>query len=90
MADMESLKAEIAASAARLMVDEGNIDGEVLQLTTFVLVDFFRDMGTPIPYEELQPLTIKILQDILEPHMDMMAKHFEAVRAEKNPSAKDE
>ncbi len=84
------MSVDTAKILSRLMVDEGNIDGAVLQLTTFVLVDFFRDMGTPIPYEELQPLTIKILQDILEPHMDMMAKHFEAVRAEKNPSAKDE
>lgn len=71
---------------ARLMVDEGNIDGAVLQLTTFVLVDFFREIGTAIPYEELQPLTIKILQDILEPYMELMEKHFAAIRAEKSPS----
>ncbi len=75
---------------ARLMVDEGNIDGSVLQLTTFVLVDFFRDMDTPIPYEELQPLTIKILQDILEPYMEMMEKHFAALKAEADGSKDDE
>lgn len=69
----------------RLMVDEGNIDGAVLQLTTFVLVDFFREAGTPIPYEELQPLTIKILQDILEPYMELMEKHFAALKSAENP-----
>ncbi|MBP7114068.1 MAG: hypothetical protein KBA40_01295 [Candidatus Peribacteraceae bacterium] len=68
---------------SRLMVDEGNIDGAVLQVTTFVLVDFFHEADTPIPYEELQPLTIKILQDILEPYMEVMEKHFAALRAEK-------
>lgn len=72
----------------KLMVDEGNIDGSVLQLTTFVLVDFFEDMGMPIPYDELQPLTIKILQDILEPYMELMEKHFAALRAEQ--TEKDE
>ncbi len=67
---------------SRLMVDEGNIDGSVLQLATFVLVDFFSASESPIPYEELQPLTIKILQDILEPYMEMMEKHFAALRAQ--------
>lgn len=71
---------------SRLMVDEGNIDGAVLQLTTFVLADFLEAIGTPIPYEELQPLTIKILQDILEPHMEVMEKYFAMQRAAKEPS----
>lgn len=61
---------------SRLMVDEGNIDGTVLQLTTFVLVDFFEKLKFPIPFADLQPLTIKILQDILEPHMELMAEYF--------------
>lgn len=67
---------------SRLMVDEGNIDGSVLQLATFVLVDFFSASDSPIPYEDLQPLTIKILQDILEPYMEMMEKYFAALRAQ--------
>ncbi len=75
---------------SRLMVDEGNIDGAVLQLTTFVLVDFFHETVSPIPYEELQPLTIKILQDILEPYMELMKKHFAERQAEKAPSDNDE
>lgn len=74
----------------KLMVDEHNIDGSVLQLTTFVLVDYFEIMHLHAPYEELQPLTIKILQDILEPHMDMMAKYFEARRAEKEGGREEE
>lgn len=75
---------------SRLMVDEGNIDGSVLQLATFVLVDFFSQSDSPIPYEELQPLTIKILQDILEPYMEMMEKHFAALRAERDGTNNDE
>lgn len=74
---------------SRLMVDESNIDGSVLQFTTFVLVDYFDSIGREVEYEAMQPLTIKILQDILEPHMEKMEKYFEAMRAEKE-GGKDE
>ncbi|OGJ62756.1 hypothetical protein A3A67_03505 [Candidatus Peribacteria bacterium RIFCSPLOWO2_01_FULL_51_18] len=60
----------------KLMVDESNIDGAVLQLTTFVLVDFFESEKLPIPYQELQPLTIKILQDVIEPHLPRIEQYF--------------
>lgn len=65
---------------SRLMVDAANIDGSLLQFTTFVLVDFFELAGKPIPYDDLQPLTVKILQDIIQPHMEMMEKYFEEIR----------
>lgn len=68
---------------ARLMVDENNIDGALLQFTTFVLVDFFDAAGRDVSYEELQPLTVKILQDLIEPHMEMMQAYFERLRQEK-------
>lgn len=68
---------------SRLMVDESNIDGSVLQFTTFVLVDFFDALGREVTYEAMQPLTVKILQDIIEPHMEAMEKYFAAIRAEK-------
>ncbi len=74
----------------KLMVDEGNIDGSVLQLTTFVLVDYFEKIGSPVPYADLQPLTIKVLQDILEPHMETMEKHFQAQREAEKKEEEDE
>jgi hypothetical protein len=64
----------------KLMVDEHNIDGTVLQLTTFVVVDFFDMMSLHAPYEELQPLTMKILQDLLEPYMATMVEHFKQLK----------
>lgn len=69
---------------SRLMPDEGNIDGAVLQITTFVLVDFFLEHGRVVTYEDMQPLTVKILQDILEPHVETMEKYFAAKHAEKD------
>lgn len=60
----------------KLMVDEANIDGTVLQLTTFVLVEFFGQLKRPIPYEKLQPLTISILQNIIEPYLYKVEEHF--------------
>lgn len=71
---------------SKLMVDEHNIDGTVLQFTTFVLVDFFELKGVPIPYEDLQPLTIKILQDLLEPHMTTMEEYFKKITGEEGLS----
>lgn len=67
---------------SKLMVDENNIDGSVLQLTTFVLVDYFTSLGRIVSYQDLEPLTIKILQDILEEHLSTMEKYFQALREE--------
>ncbi len=67
---------------SKLMVDEGNIDGTVLQLATFVLVDFFDNNNRPVPYDQLQPLTIKILQDVIQPHMDVMEAYFARLKME--------
>lgn len=74
---------------SKLMVDEGNMDGTVLQLTTFVLIDFFEGIGREVSYDSMQPLTIKVLQDLLEPHMEFMEKYFAGLRAEKEGN-KDE
>lgn len=75
---------------SKLMVDEDNIDGTVLQLSTFVLVDFFEQQKMTIPFEDLQPLTIKILQDVIEPHMETMERHFARIREQQNPKNDDE
>lgn len=74
---------------SRLMVDEGNIDGTVLQLTTFVLVDFFANQGHPVDYEKLQPLTIKILQDIIEPYIDVMERYMAKIKEEQGDKEED-
>lgn len=75
---------------SKLMIDENNIDGSVLQLTTFVLVDYFTLLGRLVSYEDLEPLTIKILQDILEEHLSTMEKYFKALREESEGKERDE
>lgn len=52
-----------------LIVDEGNIDGTVLQLTTFVLEEFLKGHGMAVPFPDLQRVTISILQSVFEGHM---------------------
>ncbi|MEK7590627.1 MAG: hypothetical protein AAB489_00245 [Patescibacteria group bacterium] len=73
-----------------LMVDEKNIDGTVLQLTTFVLEEFFRSKAgghSHIPFEKLHPLTASILQTVFEPFLEDIEKHLlersQAGRADK-------
>ncbi|MDO8648976.1 MAG: hypothetical protein Q7R81_04305 [Candidatus Peregrinibacteria bacterium] len=61
----------------KLMVDERNIDGTVLQLTTFVLLEFFQSKeggAKDVPFESLQPFTASILQTVLEPFLHMVVK----------------
>ncbi len=57
----------------KLMLDETNIDGTVLQLTTFVLQEFFRSpVGgkRDIPFENLHGLAASTLQTVFEPFLD--------------------
>ncbi|MBU2213399.1 hypothetical protein KKC44_01875 [Patescibacteria group bacterium] len=58
----------------RLMIDEKNIDGTVLQLTTFVLQEFFQSRRRETPFEKIQPLTASILQTVLQPFMGAARK----------------
>jgi hypothetical protein len=51
----------------KLMIDDKNIDGSVLQLTTFVLQRFFETRKKAVKFEKLQPLTASILQTVFEP-----------------------
>jgi len=53
----------------KLMIDGRNIDGTVLQLSTFVLQEFFGKNGKAAPFEKLQPLTAGILQTVFEPFL---------------------
>ena len=75
---------------SKLMVDEDNIDGTVLQLSTFVLVHYFEHVEWPIPFEKLQPLTIKILQDVIEPHMEVMERYFARMKEEQTKEEPEE
>ncbi len=54
----------------KLVVENENVDGTVLQLGTFVLSEYFQKHKKPIPFEQLQPLTGSILQLVFEPFMD--------------------
>jgi hypothetical protein len=58
----------------RLMTDEKHIDGTVLQLTTFVLQEFFQKQKKEIAFEKLQPLTASILQTVFEPFIPEVRK----------------
>ncbi|MDB4978012.1 MAG: hypothetical protein JWM56_198 [Candidatus Peribacteria bacterium] len=71
------LSYETVSILTRLMLDEHNIDGTVLQLTTFVLQDFFRSArggAKEIPFEKLHLLTASILQSIFEPFLSAIDK----------------
>jgi len=59
----------------KLMVDEKNVDGTVLQLTTFVLQEYFHlALKRDAPYEKVQPLTASILQTVFGPFMSHAKK----------------
>lgn len=67
------LSLEPSAILQRLMVDEHNIDGTVLQLTAFILQEYFRSerggQKEP-PFEKLHIFAANILQTVFEPFMD--------------------
>lgn len=60
----------------KLMVDEKNIDGSVLQLSAFVLQEFFKSTGRTAEFAKLQPLTAGILQAVFEPFMKRARKQL--------------
>lgn len=52
-----------------LIVDDQNIDGTILQLTSFVLQTFLEEQGKKPEFEQLQKLSAGILQSLFTPHM---------------------
>jgi hypothetical protein len=75
----------------KLMVDERNIDGTVLQLTTFVLQEFFRTPAggnRDVPFEQLQGLSVSFLQAVFEPFMDRIDKKL--LQKPKKDNAEDD
>lgn len=57
-----------------LMIDEKNIDGTILQLSTFVLQEFFLKQGKATPFDKVQPLAGSILQTVFEPFVEAARK----------------
>ena len=60
---------------SKLMVDQHNIDGTVLQLATFILQEFFKSKeggSRSAPFESLQGLSVSILQTVFEPFLDLV------------------
>lgn len=53
-----------------LVVDDHNIDGTILQLTTFVLQEFLTAHEKNVPFENLQQLSVGILQSLFQPAMN--------------------
>lgn len=80
------LNADASNILNAIIVQEKNVDGTVLQLTAFVLQDFFEASGKAVPFERLQPVAIGILQTSLGPHMQA---HMARIVAAK-PQRKEE
>lgn len=69
------LSHEAEAILDSLLVDEKHLDGAVLQLTIFVLQEFFKTHEKrDLPYEKAQPLTASILQVVFEPFLHHASK----------------
>ncbi len=52
-----------------LLTGDRQLDGSVLQLTTFVLQDFLQQSGKTVAYESVQPLAASVLQSVFGPHL---------------------
>lgn len=65
-----------------LIIAEGNIDGTILQLVTFVLQEFLREKKGAAAFEKLQPLAIGILHAVFEPHMREHEKFAQTLERE--------
>ncbi len=51
-----------------LRTPDGDIDGTILQLTAFVVQEFFREANKDVAFEKIHPLAAGILQSIFEPY----------------------
>jgi len=58
-----------------LMLDDKHLDGSLLQLTTFLLQEFFEvEAKRALPFEKAHPLTASILQTVFEPFLHVAKK----------------
>lgn len=74
----------------KLMLDERNIDGSVLQLSTFVLQRYFEQRQKAANFEKLQPLTASILQTVFEPFIGGVRKILIEQAKESEPDEDDD
>ena len=79
------LSTQAAGILVKLMIDDRNIDGTVLQLATFILQRYCEMHKKTAEYEKLQPLTASILQTVFAPFMTQARKRLlEEAKEKKN------
>jgi hypothetical protein len=69
------LSSSVATILQSLLIDEKNIDGAVLQLSTFIVKDFFDQHEKQLPYEQVQPMVLQLLHSILVPYVAQLQKN---------------
>jgi hypothetical protein len=79
------LRSDTDAILNSLIVDDQNIDGTILQLTSFVLQEFLTARDKNPEFEQLQKLSAGILQSLFTPHM-----HARMERRLSNEQSSDE
>lgn len=52
-----------------IQLDDSSLDTTLLQLTTFIMQDFFEAMQKPIDYDTASPLCANLLQILFEPYL---------------------
>jgi hypothetical protein len=75
---------EHTAVLQSLMVDATNLDGTILQLTSFTVQEFLHAKGQDAPFEKLQALTAAILQTLFQPYLEVLQQHMLEQEAAKN------
>lgn len=76
------LETDPQAVLKALIVDQNNIDGTVLQLTTFCLQIFLAEHGKNAAFESLQEVAVGVLQPVFLPHMQAHAEMLHAKKLE--------
>lgn len=67
-----------------------HLDGSVLQITIFILQEYFKLHQRDLPYEKAQPLTASILQTVFEPFLHLAQKQQLASGEGKKENEDDE
>lgn len=65
-----------------LLLDEKNIEGSVLQLTSFVLTEHFAAQGKKVAYNKVQPIALQMLHSVLSPYIADIQKRVLAEKAQ--------
>jgi hypothetical protein len=73
-----------------LMLDAVNLDGTILQLTSFVVQEFLHSTGKEAAFDKLQGLAAHILQALFQPYLEDLQNHLLAEQAAKDDDEDDE